>query len=96
MSSTNEIIVGLILAYLLGMLSVHMWQAISFLSDRGLGPDGPTADRRIALAQGWNGLGTLASWRAKRGGITATSSMTHPELPPPPPAGWPACQDPRA
>jgi hypothetical protein len=71
---------SLFLAFGFGIVTHMFWQAISFLSARGIGPDGPTAERRTALASGWNGIGPLP----QRGGVHATSLMTNPPEPPTP------------
>lgn len=73
---------ALFVAFGLGIVMHMLWQVADFLSARGLGPDGATAERRIALAAGWNGIGPLPV----RGCMTATSLMTHPTPPPTPPS----------
>jgi hypothetical protein len=87
--------IAIIIAYLFGIASVHMWRAIRWLSERGIGPDGPSACRRNALAKGWNGIGPLPTYQFPvapthpvKGCITATSDMTNPAMPPEPPVGW--------
>ena len=50
---------AILLAYLIGLATGAAWGAIKWLAARGIGPDGPTADRRRALKNGWNGIGPL-------------------------------------
>lgn len=57
---------ALVLAYAAGVLSVYLWQMAGWLAERGIGPDGPTVERRQALADGWDGVGPLSRWRNRK------------------------------
>lgn len=50
---------AVIISFLAGIASVHIWEAIKWLSARGITPNGPTLSRKIALARGWNGIGPI-------------------------------------